>query len=144
MVEILLVEDDIADAKLVLKALEEGRLADKLIHVKDGVEAWALLNERKTNEEPLPDIILTDLNMPRMDGRELLQKIKSHDEFMSIPCIVLTSSDSPSDIKMSYKLNANCYVSKPDDLDDFYDVMRSLDKFWLGIASLSSQTEEYS
>ena len=136
---ILLVEDNEGDARLAIEALKEGEISNDLHHVRDGVEAMDYLkHEGGYNEEnaPKPDIILLDLNMPRMDGREVLEEINRHPELASIPIIVLTTSESEIDISKSYKLNANCYISKPVDFDRFAKVIQMVEHFWFSIVSL--------
>ena len=136
---ILLVEDNEGDARLAIEALKEGEISNDLHHVRDGVEAMEYLkHEGGYNQEnaPKPDIILLDLNMPRMDGREVLEEINRHPELASIPIIVLTTSESEIDISKSYKLNANCYISKPVDFDRFAKVIQMVEHFWFSIVSL--------
>ncbi len=136
---VLLVEDSIGDARLTIEALKDGKIKNEMHHVKDGVEAMEYLNhEGKFNADnaPVPDVILLDLNMPRMDGRETLQKIKDNPRFSSIPVIVLTTSKNELDIAKSYNLKANCYITKPVDFEQFSHVVRDIEHFWFTIASL--------
>ncbi len=140
-VEILLVEDNPADVRLTREALREGAggLRHRLHVVEDGVQALAFLRrEAGYWEVPRPDLILLDLNLPRKDGREVLQEIKADPELRSIPVVVLTTSRSEEDVLRSYQLHANCYVTKPVDLDQFLEVVRRIEAFWLGVARLPS------
>ncbi len=134
---ILLVEDNQGDARLAIEALKDGQIRNILNHVFDGVEAMEYLKkEDKFHNALRPDLILLDLNMPRMDGREFLAEIKNYPELASIPIIVLTTSQSEADIEKSYHLNANCYITKPVDFEGFRNVMRSIEQFWFSIVSL--------
>jgi len=134
---ILLVEDNKGDARLAIEALKDGEISNVLNHVLDGVEAMEYLKkEDKFNNALRPDLILLDLNMPRMDGREFLAEIKNHPELASIPIIVLTTSQNETDIAKSYHLNANCYISKPVDFKGFNNVMRAIEQFWFSVVSL--------
>ncbi len=132
-VQILLVEDNLGDARLVEEVLREGGFRHQIVHARDGVEAMERLHDRNFG---LPDLIFLDLNMPRMDGREILAELKGDPVLKRIPVIVLTTSTSEADIVTSYSLNANCYVTKPVSIDEFLDVMRSLESFWLDVARL--------
>lgn len=136
-VEILLVEDNLGDARLTQEALKEGKVYSNLHWVKDGVEALDFLNARgKFEDAPRPDIILLDLNLPRKDGREVLHEIKNDDKLKHIPVVVLTTSKAEEDVLRSYELHANCYVAKPVDLEKFIMVVQSIDKFWLTVVTL--------
>ncbi len=133
-IEILLVEDSLGDARLTMEALKENKVLNKIHHVIDGVEAIAFLYKKgQYSEVPRPDLILLDLNMPKMDGREVLLKIKQDDQLKNIPVVVLTTSQAEEDIIKSYDLNANCYISKPVDLDQFMEVIKSIKSFWLTV-----------
>ncbi len=133
-IEILLVEDSLGDARLTMEALKENKVLNKIHHAIDGVEAIAFLYKQgQYSEAPRPDLILLDLNMPKMDGREVLQKIKQDDKLKNIPVVVLTTSQAEEDIIKSYDLNANCYISKPVDLDQFMEVIKSIKSFWLTV-----------
>ena len=139
-VEILLVEDNPGDARLTLEALKEGRVHNRLSHVVDGVEALAFLRRQgRYATAPRPDLILLDLNLPRKDGREVLAELKSDANFRRIPVVVLTTSQSDEDVLRAYNLNANCYVSKPVDLDQFIKVVRGIEDFWLTIVKLPAE-----
>ena len=136
-VEILLVEDNPGDERLTREALKEGKVYSNLHWVKDGVEAMEFLRrEGKYNDVPRPDIILLDLNLPKKDGREVLQDIKNDDALKRIPVVVLTTSKAEEDVLRTYNLHANCYVTKPVDLEKFIVVVKSIDMFWLTIVTL--------
>jgi len=138
-VEILLVEDNAGDHRLTQEALREGKVYNNLHWAKDGVEALDFLHRRgKHAKAPRPDLILLDLNLPRKDGREVLSEIKSDDELKTIPVVILTTSQAEEDVVKSYHLHANCYVTKPVDLEKFIVVVQSIDRFWLTIATLPS------
>jgi CheY-like chemotaxis protein len=131
------VEDNSGDARLTLEALKETALYNKLQHVVDGVEALAYLRrEGRHAHATRPDLILLDLNLPRKDGREVLEEIKADQDLRRIPVVVLTTSQSEDDISKAYDLNANCYVAKPVDLDHFIKVVRIIEEFWLTIVKL--------
>lgn len=136
-VEILLVEDNPGDVRLTQEALKEGKVYNNLHWAKDGVEALEFLRrEGKHSGAPRPDIILLDLNLPRKDGREVLSIIKADERFKQIPVVVLTTSKAEEDVLRSYDLHANCYVTKPVDLDKFIQVVHSIDRFWLAVVTL--------
>ena len=136
-VEILLVEDNPGDYRLTQEALHEGKVYNNLHWAKDGVEALDFLNQRgKHAAAPRPDIILLDLNLPKKDGREVLSEIKADADLKAIPVVILTTSKAEEDVLRSYDLHANCYVTKPVDLDKFIVVVQSIDRFWLTIATL--------
>jgi CheY-like chemotaxis protein len=138
-VEILLVEDNPADARLTREVFEGGRLSTHLNVVGDGEEAMSFLRrEGPYGESPRPKLILLDLNLPRKDGREVLQELKSDPALSRIPVIVLTTSAAESDILHSYDLQANCFITKPLDLDEFFEVVRAIEDFWLATARLPS------
>lgn len=134
---ILMVEDNPGDARLTQEALKESKFVNKLHHVMDGVEAIDFLRRKgRFGDAPRPDLILLDLNLPRKDGREVLAEIKADDDLKSIPVVVLTTSEAEQDIIQSYKLHANCYVTKPVDLDKFIEIVRVMQDFWLSIVRL--------
>lgn len=136
-IEILLVEDNPADVRLTQEALKEEKLYNHLHVVNDGVEAIAFLRKQgKYANAVRPDLILLDLNLPKKDGREVLKEIKNDDEFKTIPVVVLTVSKAEEDILKSYNLHANCYISKPIDLNQFSKVVKSIQDFWLTIVKL--------
>jgi CheY-like chemotaxis protein len=134
---ILLVEDNLGDARLVSEALRETGSGSQLRHVDDGVEALAFLRRQGAHDGAArPDLILLDLNLPRKSGREVLAEIKADDTLRRIPVVVLTSSQSDEDVLSVYTLNANCYVPKPADLDQFLAAIRSIEQFWFKTARL--------
>lgn len=136
-VEILLVEDNPGDARLAQEAIRETHLRNHLSWVLDGVEAMSFL--RKEGEHrlaPRPDLILLDLNLPRKDGRELLAEIKKDEQFKRIPVIVLTTSEAEEDISRAYRLKANCYITKPPQLDQLVRIARGIEEFWFKVARL--------
>ena len=136
-IEILLIEDNPGDVRLTKEVLMEGKVRNHLQVVGDGVEAMAFLRrENNYAEAPRPDLILLDLNLPKKDGREVLQEIKEDGEFKCIPVVVLTTSEADEDILRSYDLAANCYITKPVDLDQFIRVIKTIETFWLTIVKL--------
>lgn len=138
--EILLVEDNPGDVFLTQEAFREGRLAHRLSVVEDGEEAMRFLRrEGKHSNAPQPDLILLDLNLPKKDGRELLGEVKSDPELRQIPVIVLTTSGAEQDIARAYKLHANCYLTKPIQMDDFLKTIRSVEDFWLSVVRLPTK-----
>ena len=142
-VEILLVEDNPGDVLLTKEALLEGKVRNRLHWALDGVEALAFL-ERKPPfiEAPHPDLIFLDLNLPRKSGHDVLTFIKSDSRFKRIPVVILTSSKAESDVLKSYDHFANCYVSKPVDLEKFMSVIQSINHFWLKVVTLPNETDE--
>lgn len=136
-VEILLVEDNPGDVRLTLEIFKEAKLANKITAVEDGVEAMAYLRrEGRYANAARPDVILLDLNLPRMDGREVLEKIKRDEDLRSIPVVILTTSRAEEDILRSYNSHANCYITKPVDLGQFMKVVESIEDFWLTVVKL--------
>lgn len=137
---ILLVEDEMADAHLVRLAFEEGKLLADLHHVIDGVEALAFLRHQgKYSNAPLPDVILLDLNMPRMDGRQFLEHVKADPVLHKIPVVVMTTSDAETDLIAAYHHNAAGYIVKPVDLDEFLRKVRGFGDYWISIVRLPAQ-----
>ena len=135
--EILLVEDSPGDVRLTREALKDAKMHINLHVASDGIEAMAFLNrEGEYADVPRPDLILLDLNLPRKDGRQVLEEIKVNPALMTIPIVILTTSASDEDVLRSYRLHANCYISKPVDLDGFLKVIKSIDYFWLSIVKL--------
>ncbi|MBV8890092.1 MAG: response regulator [Alphaproteobacteria bacterium] len=140
--EILLVEDNPGDARLTREALREGKILNRLHHVRDGVEALAFLRrEGPFCGVPRPDLILLDLNLPRKDGREVLREVKEDAELRLIPVVVLTTSEAEQDILKSYELHANCYIAKPVDLEKFIVIVRAIESFWLVLVTLPNRNE---
>lgn len=136
-IEILLVEDNPGDADLAREALEGGKIKNNLFVVTDGEAAMNFLFKTEPYAEvPRPDLILLDLNLPRKDGREVLADIKAHKDLKRIPVVILTTSKSEEDILKSYNLHANCYITKPIDLNQFIRVVRCIEDFWLSIVVL--------
>ncbi|MBI5162586.1 MAG: response regulator [Magnetospirillum sp.] len=135
--DILLVEDNPGDARLAQEALKEGRMNSRLKVVVDGVEAMAYLRrEGAFAGAPRPHMVLLDLNLPRKDGRQVLAEMKADTELRRIPVVVLTTSQADQDIMRSYDLHANCYITKPVDLDRFIAVVRSIEEYWCSVVTL--------
>ncbi|WP_033342914.1 response regulator [Catenuloplanes japonicus] len=136
-IEVLLVEDDPGDVLMTQEAFEEHKLRNRLTVVSDGAEALAYLRqEGKYENSILPDLILLDLNLPRRDGREVLEEIKRDEKLRRIPVVVLTTSQADEDILRSYQLHANAYVTKPVDFDRFIAVVRQIDEFFVSVVKL--------
>lgn len=141
-VEILLVEDNPGDARLTQEALREGKFCNNLHHVRDGVEAMAYLHGQGPYcGATRPDLILLDLNLPRKDGREVLSEIRQDGALEFIPVVVLTSSEAEQDILKSYQLRANCYITKPVDLEKFLSIVHAIEDFWLAVVALPRPAE---
>lgn len=137
LIEILLVEDSPGDVRLTEEALKEGKMLNNLSVVKDGVEALAFLSKKgKYIDSPRPDLILLDLNLPKKNGREVLEEIKKDANFRRIPVVILTVSKDEEDILESYNNHANCYIAKPVDLGRFISVVKSIEDFWLTVVKL--------
>ncbi len=138
--DILLVEDNKGDVRLLQEAFKDGKIVVNLHVAGDGVEALAFLRrEGKHKNAPRPDMILLDLNLPKKDGREVLSEVKNDAKLKSIPIVVLTTSSSGEDILKSYDSYANCYITKPVDMDQFVSVIKSLENFWLTLVKLPKQ-----
>ncbi len=136
-IEILLVEDNPADARLTVEAFKEGKVPTSMSTVSDGENAMSYLRrEGEYANATRPDIILLDLNLPRKDGREVLAEIKQDPDLRRIPVIILSISNNEQDIVAAYDLHANCYIAKPVDLDRFFDIVRSIEDFWLATVRL--------
>ena len=136
-IEVLLVEDNTGDVRLTKEAFKEGRVRLNLSVARDGVEAMAFLRKEETfANTPRPDLVLLDLNLPKKDGREVLREMKNDPQLMRIPVVVLTTSDSDEDILGTYGLHANCYITKPVDMDQFVKVVRLLEEFWFVVAKI--------
>ena len=136
-IEILLVEDNPADIRLTREALKDSKTLNNLYVAEDGLQALAYLRcEGEHAQRPRPDLVLLDLNLPRMDGRELLQEMKSDERLCQIPVVVLTTSAAEEDILRSYQLHANCYIRKPVDFDNFIRVVQGIEGFWFSIVTL--------
>ena len=136
-IQLLLVDDDDVDVKLTLRALASDRVINHVNVVHDGVEAMAYLRrEGKYANAVRPDLIFLDLNMPRMDGREVLREIKADKDFSAIPVVVLTTSDADEDVLRSYKEHANSYITKPIDMVQFRHAIRALEQYWFAVVKL--------
>jgi CheY-like chemotaxis protein len=136
-IEILLVEDDPGDVLMTREAFDDYKVRNKLHVVNDGVEAMAFLRQEGEHvDKPRPDLVLLDLNLPKMDGREVLEAIKSDADLSSIPVVVLTTSESEEDVLSSYSLHANAYVTKPVDFESFIGVVRQIDDFFVTVVRL--------
>jgi CheY-like chemotaxis protein len=137
VIDVLLVEDDPGDVLMTREAFEDNKVANRLAVVSDGVSAMEYLRkEGEYADVPTPDLILLDLNLPRMDGREVLQALKGDDDLRRIPVVVLTTSEAEEDVLRSYSLHANAYVTKPVDFDRFIDVVRQIDEFFVSVVRL--------
>ena len=138
--EILLVEDNPGDIRLVQESFEEGKLRNNLSVVTDGLEAVKFLKKQgKYRNAPKPDIILLDLNLPKMDGIEVLRMIKNTTDLKRIPIVVLTTSKSEEDILKSYNLHANCYITKPVSMEEFIRIIKTFGDFWLTVVKLPEE-----
>lgn len=141
LIQILLVEDSLADVELTLEALEEAKMANEVHVVRDGEEALSFLHRRGVHEHaPRPDLIILDLNLPRRSGQEVLSDLKTDSDLRRIPVAVLTTSVAEVDVLRSYDLGANCYLSKPVDVDQFLKVVQSIEEFWFGVVRLPERS----
>ena len=139
-IEILLVEDNPGDVRLTREALKDAKVANNLNVVNDGEQALDYLNRRgRFADATRPDLVLLDLNLPKVDGREVLASIKADSDLKRIPVVVLTTSSAEEDILRSYDLHANCYVTKPVEFDSFLKIVESIDDFWLSIVRLPKE-----
>lgn len=136
-IEILLVEDSPSDTELTIEAIKDFKVSNHVSVVEDGVQALQFLRRQGAYAEaPRPDLIMLDLNLPRKDGREVLADIKGDEHLKAIPIVVLTTSRAERDILHAYQLNANCYITKPVDFNQFLDVIRTVESFWLYVVTL--------
>ncbi len=136
-VEILLIEDNPGDVRLTVEALKESKIINNLNVVDDGIEALSYLQKEGIyKDKPRPDLIILDLNLPKKDGREVLGEIKSEDSLKQIPIVILTTSEAEEDIIKSYELHANCYITKPVNMEQFVKVVKSVGDFWFSIVIL--------
>lgn len=136
-IEILLVEDNPGDVRLTVEALKDSKVHTRLHVVSDGVEAMNYLRRHgQYSDMPRPDIVLLDLNLPRKDGRQVLQEIKEDEDLRRIPVVILTTSDDEHDILKSYDLHANCYITKPIDLRQFATIVKAIESFWFMVVKL--------
>ena len=141
-IKILLVEDSPGDVRLTREAFKDAKVHVNLHVASDGAEAMAFLERNgEYANVPRPDLILLDLNLPRKDGREVLAEIKESPSLKIIPVVILTTSASEEDILRSYRLHANCYITKPVDLDGFLKVVKSIDNFWLSVVRLPHEAD---
>ena len=139
-IDVLLVEDDPGDVLMTREAFQDHKVANRLSVVADGVSAMAFLRkEGEYADAPTPDLVLLDLNLPRMDGREVLQALKEDAALRAIPVVVLTTSEAEEDVVRSYSLHANAYVTKPVDFDRFIDVVRQIDEFFVEVVRLPTR-----
>ena len=139
-VEILLMEDSPGDVRLTIEAFADGRVANHVTVAKDGVEGMAMLRREGPYADcPRPDLILLDLNMPRKDGREVLAEVKQDPDLRRIPVVVLTTSQAEQDVLATYDLQANCYISKPVDLEQFIDAVKSIESFWFTVVTFPTR-----
>ena len=138
--EILLVEDSPGDVRLMQEALKEGKVANRVHMAGDGVEAMAFLRRQgEFADAPRPDLILLDLNLPKMDGREVLAELKADDDLRRIPTVILTTSRAEEDVLKAYDLHANCYMTKPVDLGQFLDLVKEIEQYWLLMVRLPEE-----
>jgi CheY-like chemotaxis protein len=136
-IEILLAEDNPGDVRLTEKALDHGNIINNLHVVENGVEAIAFLRqEGEYADKPRPDLVLLDLNMPKKDGREVMEDMKDDPSLRRIPVVVLTSSEAEEDVVRSYELNANAYLTKPVDFDGFVDIVKRIEDFWFSVVKM--------
>jgi len=136
-IQILLVEDNPGDIRLTREAFRDSKIQNELYVAQDGVEALQFLRqEGEFADMPIPDIILLDLNLPRKSGREVLHEIKNDDQLKMIPVVVLTTSDDERDVVASYKLHANCYITKPVDINQFVTIVQNIQEFWFSVVKL--------
>ncbi len=137
LIDILIVEDNKGDARLIKEVFNENKVFNSLHFVNDGVEAMEFLFKRgKYKGVPEPDLIILDLNLPRKDGREVLAEIKSDNKLKHIPVVIMTISQAEEDIFKSYNLHANCYITKPIDLNQFMKIIKSIENFWFSVVKL--------
>src|SRR3990172_6981124 len=142
-IEVLLVEDNPGDVRLTQEALKEGKLLVNLTVARDGLEATEILPQRNGHADARrPDLILLDLNLPKKDGRQVLQEIKNDPKLMRIPVVVLTTSEADADILTTYGAHANCYITKPVDMDRFVDIVKLLEEFWFTVVKLPAHDTE--
>jgi chemotaxis family two-component system response regulator Rcp1 len=142
LADILLVEDNPGDVRLAREALKDSKLLNKLYEVEDGVKAMAFLRQEGSYADvPRPDLVLLDLNLPRKNGREVLAEIKADEILRGIPVVILTISRADEDVLKSYDLHANCFISKPFDMEQFVKVVKSIEDFWFSIVRLPNKEQ---
>lgn len=132
LMQILLVEDSVADVELTLEALSDAKIANEVTVVRDGAEAMTFLRQA----QPPPDLVILDLNLPKMSGHEVLAAMRADERLRSVPVAILTTSSAEADVVRTYDLGANCYLTKPVDVDQFVHVVQSIEDFWLGLVRL--------
>jgi two-component system, chemotaxis family, response regulator Rcp1 len=143
--EVLIDEDKPDDARQTQEAHGESKMLNNLHHVKDGIEALQFLRREGIYQNaPMPDVMLLDLNLPRKDGRQVLSEMKQDPELRMIPVVVLTTSEAERDILKSYELHANCYITKPVDLEKFIYIVRTIEAFWLAVVTLPNRRSDHS
>lgn len=136
-IEVLLVEDNTGDVRLTQEALKEGRMLVNLTVARDGIEAMDVLQQKNSyTGATRPDLVLLDLNLPRKDGREVLREIKADPALKTIPVVILTTSEADADVRVTYGAHANCYITKPVDIDRFIEIVKTLEEFWFTIVKL--------
>jgi chemotaxis family two-component system response regulator Rcp1 len=135
-IDILLVEDNEGDIVLTLEALNDARISNKVSVIKDGDAAINYLQKSKEGLEPMPDLVLLDINLPKVDGKEVLTFIKTDDMLKKIPVVMLTTSSSENDISDAYSNHANCYITKPVDFNKFFEIIKAIEDFWITIVKL--------
>ena len=139
-ISILLVEDNEGDIVLTMEALEDARIINKITVKKDGAAALDYLYDlAATNKDYLPDLVLLDINLPKIDGKEVLMQIKTHEILRKIPVVMLTTSSSEFDILESYNSHANCYIIKPVDLNKFFNIVKAIENFWVTVVKLPTK-----
>ncbi len=142
VIDILIVEDNPGDARLIREVLNTNKISNSLYIVNDGVEAMSFLkNEGRYEGVPKPDLIILDLNLPKKDGREVLAEIKADESLRHIPVVIMTISQAEEDILKSYKLHANCYITKSIDLNEFIKVIKSIEDFWFSVVKLPPKND---
>jgi CheY-like chemotaxis protein len=141
-IHILLVEDNEGDIVLTTEALQDGKIKNSLSVVRDGKQAIDYLNKENGYEDSKdPDLILLDINLPKINGHEVLKRIKNNPDLVHIPVVMLTTSSDEMDIKKSYENHSNCYITKPVDINNFLEVISSIEKFWISIVQLPAHTD---
>lgn len=139
-IHILLVEDNEGDVVLTTEALKSGTVANRISVARDGREAMDFMSLAIDAPDQMPDLILLDINLPKVNGHEVLKFLKADEKYRKVPVIMLTTSSSQSDIQKSYRKHANCYITKPVELGDFFSSIASIEEFWFSIAQLPSYT----
>jgi two-component system, chemotaxis family, response regulator Rcp1 len=141
-IEILLVEESPSDAELTIEFFREGKVSNRLSHVEDGVQALGFLRRQgEYSQAPRPDLVLLELNLPRMNGREVLVEVSADPDLQAIPVVVMTSSRAEHDGLRAHKLEPNCFITKPVDLEQFHEMLRAIESFWLYVVTLPPRTE---